>query len=606
MVIGLVVAAVAAGGCGSQCTEGRSVECTCPGGASGAQTCRPDGTWGACQCGGAERDSVGSTGDAGETDDAATDIGVADADTGPVDTGGPGAETGLDSGRGDTGREVDVGRDTGDAGNDTGSQDGWRSARARSRFEREVSPPACDESRSSVKVIDEDSDWDTINSGDYDTFCVKPGDYRGVANRIRLTTSGSKGDRRYIVYDGEAEAHPIDQSQSERAIVEGFRLESGASRWTISGLTVDTKDEESGRNAVMKVDDGATHNVFDRMLASGSDGEYVDRLVTQIRGDQTTVQNSVIRNVRNPGSDRNCIDVSDDRVTGTRIVSNELYDCTDSVQLVISSGVGLREYPDTLIAHNDLYHSTAFRTDGNGNFDEQGDWTCGENAIDIKGTGEKDAPIRVIGNRMWGYSDTDENCGGSGSGPFSKAMTIHQSGDARRGPDWVEVRNNVIFETATAITLAQTSHITIENNLFHSYGYRDGNGSKGYGVMAYITDDTEVTGNVFTGGRYWFKAYNDSSVTLADNAAVDAGESGTGSGSPTVSASGNAYYGDSTPWEDAPDIRRDEPGASNNDEYCVTLKAYTSPTERCFDHAVSTVNSPHGATVGFQKPGPSN
>jgi hypothetical protein len=511
-------------------------------------------------------------------------------------------------------RQGDTEGGTSDTGADGGAQDGGQTGderlglegvRAESRFAREVTVPSCDESRSSVKIIDEEADWEAINDEQYETFCVRPGNYRDYADRIELTASGSEGNRRRIVYDGPVDVPPINQTESQRAIVDGIHLESGASYWTISGLTVDTRDDQTGRNAVLGVADGAEHNIFDRMLASGPEGQYINRLITKIRGDYTTVQNSVLRNTRNPGSDRNCIDVNDDRVRGTRIVSNELYDCTDSVQLVIASGDSLRYYPETLIAHNDMYHSTAFRTDGQGNFDEEGDWTCGENAIDIKGAAEGwDEAIRVIGNRMWGYSDTDENCGGSGSGPFSKAVTVHHAGDASTGPRYVEFRNNIIFETATGIAFERTRHVTVENNLFHSYGFRDGNGSRGYGLMAFVVQDATFTGNTFTGGRYWMKAYNDSSVELEETVLVDAGESGTGSGSPTVQASGTASYGESTPWAGSANIERDAPKASNNEEFCVMLRGYSSPRRRCFEHAVSTSESPHGAGVGFSVPEP--
>lgn len=45
----------------SRCTAGQMIACTCTSGASGAQTCQPDGTYGTCRC---------SAGDGGVTDTA--------------------------------------------------------------------------------------------------------------------------------------------------------------------------------------------------------------------------------------------------------------------------------------------------------------------------------------------------------------------------------------------------------------------------------------------------------------------------------------------------------------------------------------------------------
>lgn len=83
------------------CTEGRSVQCTCTNAESGAQTCRPDGTWGPCEC-----DAPPSPDDTGmsvDTDGADThsegDANPADtSDPRPVpDTGSPETDSGSDA-----------------------------------------------------------------------------------------------------------------------------------------------------------------------------------------------------------------------------------------------------------------------------------------------------------------------------------------------------------------------------------------------------------------------------------------------------------------------------------------------------------------------------
>jgi hypothetical protein len=50
MIIALALAGCGGGGGSNECTPGASASCTCTDGRSGAQSCRPDGTFGACSC----------------------------------------------------------------------------------------------------------------------------------------------------------------------------------------------------------------------------------------------------------------------------------------------------------------------------------------------------------------------------------------------------------------------------------------------------------------------------------------------------------------------------------------------------------------------------
>ncbi len=68
----LSLAALGLFGCSerSQCTPGASVACTCVSGATGAQVCASDGTYGACQCAAGD---AGTPGDSGMAVDGSTD-----------------------------------------------------------------------------------------------------------------------------------------------------------------------------------------------------------------------------------------------------------------------------------------------------------------------------------------------------------------------------------------------------------------------------------------------------------------------------------------------------------------------------------------------------
>ena len=92
-VLGTVVLLALPGGCSgaSTCVPGASQPCACTSGASGAQVCRADGTFGACTCDAADAGSMDAA-----MSDAASDAGTVD-DSGAVDSGAG------DSGAGDSG-----------------------------------------------------------------------------------------------------------------------------------------------------------------------------------------------------------------------------------------------------------------------------------------------------------------------------------------------------------------------------------------------------------------------------------------------------------------------------------------------------------------------
>jgi hypothetical protein len=68
----------------------------------------------------------------------------------------------------------------------------------------------------------------------------------------------------------------------------------------------------------------------------------------------------------------------------------------------------------------------------------------------------------------------------------------------------------------------------------------------------------------------------------------------------SLSTSDNAYYGNSDPFESNPAIQNADAAAANNDAYCITIRGYTNPAEKCFSNAVSTSSSPHGTGIGFR------
>lgn len=479
---------------------------------------------------------------------------------------------------------------------DAGDRDGPHplvSVRGTSQFERDVSPPECDASRSEVEIIDENSDWDAINDDSHRIFCVKPGDYTD-RGEITISSSGSEGERRYLLFDRDA--HPIDLDNEDRARVERLDFDDGASHWTVQGLTA----YEQGETPVMVRSD-ADRIVFDRLLVAGGPGKEIAKdSLAGINGDYVTVQNSVLRNAKVPGGDRLCIGVhapGDDSgvVRGTRVVSNEMYDCTDGVQLVITSSETDHLYPETLIAHNDMYisQSEKFRT-------EDGE-ICAENAIDIKGGGTgPDERVRVIGNRMWGYS-TGADCGGSGTGAFASAAGSHNVDSDRGGeepPKHLTYRNNIFFKAAQALSSQDSEDVRIENNLFHNTG--DYTGLDGRTIALLGSSNNQIVGNTLHDSHVYLDEFYGAEGTFEENVFLDAGEGVTRDAS--ISTDRNAYFGDTDPLEDDPWIEESSVDAAEMREFCVTLRGYTDPREKCFPEAISTEESPQGRDVGFRPP----
>jgi hypothetical protein len=114
----------------------------------------------------------------------------------------------------------------------------------------------------------------------------------------------------------------------------------------------------------------------------------------------------------------------------------------------------------------------------------------------------------------------------------------------------------------------------------------------------YRAEPIESRNNTLVDGALW-GAFSDVDI-FQDTVLIEAGEPN--GGHKDGETSGNAYYGNTENWESDPAIQRDDGSAANMEEFCVTIRGYTDPTEKCFPNAVRTSDSPHEAGTGFEPP----
>ena len=338
---------------------------------------------------------------------------------------------------------------------------------------------------------------------DVDTYLLRPGDYRewGV---LRPSLSGTSSMPKQILRydDRNNDVHPVSlvRDGGDEVIIEGFNF-NNISHWKLQGITV------RGISAIRDGKIGGPSN----LISYGSNSIVLEQCLIEevlaynaIRitsSSYSIINNCVIRNkVHGFKGDNIAISISAAVNTvskDTKIISNEIYNYTDGVQLVYHDTPSRNspitgEVPGTLIENNDIYITKKLHT-------HSGSQACAENAVDIKvgttSTNPKDW-IRVTGNRMWGYRKSDKTCSGSANGD---AVTIHIN--ARN----IIVDNNIIFDSARAITvggsdaknqLRKIQNIAILNNLiFDLYDTASDNVS-----IAFITAaDVDFYGNSVKG-----------------------------------------------------------------------------------------------------------
>lgn len=319
-------------------------------------------------------------------------------------------------------------------------------------------------------------------------FLVSPGDYSGWGVLDISKSSGLPGRRRVIRYFGAgADRHPVQRAadgDGNEALLQAFRF-SEARHWLLHGLKI-----VPGVPMMQDTGQIAHHSsdiVLDSLLI-----EHIPRNAVRIRqSNDNCVQNSVIRTANPAVSDRVGVNirVRDSATTGNRIVNNEIIDFGDAIQLTDDKRDPGLTADGTVVAENDLYVTEGYlaRLD-------DGAQGCVENALDIKiGAAGAENPVRIIGNRIWGYRRIGVGiCGGSGEAVVVQRYARH-----------IILSQNVIFDVPIGVRsevlprgVAGSRNLKIDDNLF--YGIRAFDAGKLAGAALSLPTPAEVRGNTLS------------------------------------------------------------------------------------------------------------
>ncbi len=370
--------------------------------------------------------------------------------------------------------------------------------------------PACDASNPEVTFIRQDSDWSRVNEPGLRIFCVHPGDY-SAAGVIRLERSGTAARPR-VIRRVDAGLHPLKLRASARVTLQALTLR-GAEHWVVDGLFI-----RGGERVGLWLKD-ASRNVLNRLVVQEAEWEQV-RFEGASHGN--VLQDSVVRRSKIVyGGDRVCVLFVDPgpghHQQGNRLVQNEIYDCTDGIQLYsrpefLPGG----RFRDLVIDENDIYLSKARRTDCRGKLQWDGPCSCGEEGIDIKLGGSGDLAqerVTISNNRIWGWLETDQGpkgdwedaCGASGSWGGLVVVGMHGS--------HVVVKDNFLEEGPRGVTVAGSARNTrvIGNHL-----HRIDRARSQQSIATIVAGrDSEVLNNTVVDSGSWINAQDSADGTVA-------------------------------------------------------------------------------------------
>jgi hypothetical protein len=419
----------------------------------------------------------------------------------------------------------------------------------KSEYLKDVEIPTYDANNPEHFLIETSSDWSHINDSDKRVFFVLPS---VEPQSVVINSSGTAQKPRILTLYSNSNAHPALLSSNERAKLKSLTL-SGASNWIVDRISIPNHINESA----VVVGSGCSDIVFNKIYINNFVQAF---LILSNKNGSThdiTIQNSKLDSMTLGAidDDRVAILIAGDPwdeptvAKNIHILNNEIINANDGIMPIrhpnVNNGHPVN-YAGLIIDYNRIYVDKNVYTDGNGNItkEQNAKYALTENAIDIKGgSDDPNNPVIISNNMLWGYRQTDQNGGGSGS--WGGAIVIHYNSKN------IVIKKNLIFDSNRGIAIADngglenaSENVVIEDNILYDIGKSSNNN---YIMFAYDSKNITIQRNTIVskvGGLrgYWNSLSSDTSnQKVACNVVVDEKDL-TGSRASDLAVENNYYY----------------------------------------------------------------
>ncbi len=456
-----------------------------------------------------------------------------------------------------------------------------------------------------VLITPENGNWTSsvLNDPDYKHFYIEPGKYIAKMN---LTASGTENERRTLsLYNGN-DIHPAALPDGQVADVRFYF--NGASYWMIDRMV--NKNSISSSEAI-GLRNSSSNNIFNRIyIRNFNNGLYIYG-----GGDGNVIQNSRFANMSLNAPDGVALGLTWGKnketsytIKNTRIVNNEFYNCSDSIQLVRRnrpSDNALQDvnYEGTIIDNNIMYIDNKIYTNGYGKLDPNGFYALAENAIDIKSaSNNQNNPVLVTNNKMWGYRMSDNLPSGARS-DHGSAIVIHF------GTQNVKINNNIIFDSAQGIVAGAKNRFDyslgnseIINNIFYNVGAFSKTGDNYGAIMLWSASNVQFKQNTIVNARVksmWGKA-TVFDVSFVENVIIDSAEPYNETPSKNRFDYNHYYNASSSGYASGVnDVVFATATEAKMGDYRFTYDKFTAnPKQKTLKGIITTKDSPHYSSAG--------
>jgi len=451
------------------------------------------------------------------------------------------------------------------------------------------------------------SGWDsaTLNSSVWKHFYLPAGTYGNIV----LTRDGSSADRRSLSLYPQAETHPASLSVANQADV---KLQwDDASHWDIDRISFLQYQASNiviwfggGTNGV--TDSGSCHNVLNRINLK----DYYYGITAKDQSNYNTIQKSYVDTMTTNGRSGDCIGIAlinagveGVRIYGTKIISNDIRNACDGIQLIRSSYSSTEDisFPDTIIDDNNVWCDTEVRTDGTGTYDVDGEYNHAEDAMDFKvGSDDPAKPVVITNNRMWGYRNADGSFGGTTDFGGGGVVVFHY------GCFNTIFNNNIVFDSLKAFTYGNQLDVAysftgeMKNNIIWQIGYVNPRNRSLYAVDMNDGSDVEWANNTYVdcvSAKYLVSDEPNGPTAIDDNLFIDMANGMIRTGG--VTADGNYYYDTSNKLNGTNETDGGAKANANMGDYSFQYERYTgSPKTKTLTDVCTTATSPHNGVAG--------